>query len=361
MFYCNYEFGESDQAEGSGSQAQLEDLGNFFQGMGLSSTQPLDVASAPGTPTCYVASGTKAIYFLFEHTDRGLKNLPDNVEHVENAELEQLIFYSTNQLVHGWDLGLWNNYKLVGQPRKNRMGYKSEPSILQYAFSNNQSVFVVKKAVLRDEFERVVYPFALSNLIGMAFRHNNITGATLRHLIFYNVTNIEAWRAMESAFWAAGVKLPLSKHRTHSQAAQSSPTRRRHITDKRRCAPQSSAGQEQRASRMHGVNTTIRLSDRAAWVALNTNNPFTKVIDRLKSENIENLQNVVAYTLIAVPQERQFEHERQNYWNTLIAHFEPPAPVHVETPRAGKGKAVEIGPTLATPADSGHHHQRSAW
>lgn len=335
MSHREYKSEYSAQAE--------ESLGNLFRGMALSSNRPLDAASPPGTPTCYVASGTKAIYFLLQNTNGGLRNLLDHVEDVESAELEQLIFFNTNQLVRGWDLDLWNNYKLVGQSRKNRMGWEYEPSILQYAFSNDRSVYVVKKAILRDEFEQVVYPFALSNLIGMTLRQNNITGATLRHLVFYNVTNIEAWRAMDSAFRAAGVKLPLLEHRTHSHSAQSSSTGWRHRTDKRRHAPQSSSGQRHMARRPGGyeVSITISRSDMAAWVALNTNNPLTHVIDRLEPEAIEDLQKVIAYTLIAVPQQRQFEHEPQQYWNALIAHFEPPEPVG-----PGKGKAVEVGPAI---------------
>lgn len=118
-------------------------------------------------------------------------------------QLEYFIHNVTKQAVHGWSHHHWHNYTVSGLPRRSRRGYGLfVPVHLRYAVSRDKTVYAIKQASTRDTSEEVTHPFALSNLVGMTCRRHAIGAASLRHLIFYNVTNPDAWAAMVSAFHA---------------------------------------------------------------------------------------------------------------------------------------------------------------
>lgn len=324
-----YEYWGNQPHESDHQQSSLAGSGLFTQVAApslASAEHPWTFEPVPGRPCALVSGDTKGIYRHLEETQGALSESADEVEDVESRGLEQLISGCTGRAVHGWSRNHWDNHKIVGRPRQanGEVGLVFTPVHLRYAVSRDRSVYAVKKAMVCDASERVAYPFALSNMIGMTCRRHDTTAGSLRHLVFYNVTNPQAWAAMVSAFHRAGVVLPeysetgmargmASTHSSRASWRRGSNAERSRNISRRQRAPLTSI-------------TVTETSHGDAWATLHHNNPFTKVADRIVHHEISTPASclcISAYTLLAVPQERLFG--PQEYWNALVAHLAPRA------------------------------------
>lgn len=223
----------------------------------------------------------------------------------------------------------------MGTLRNSRRGeFIFNPTHLRYAISKSREVYSIKKANICDKYEAVVYPFALSNLVGMICRRHQVTEIKLKHLIFYNVTNPEAWTAMEMAFDVAGVVLPEYPQKTIFEEEESLRTSSRRMASSSRGQRSGPPAKTHHRLRPAFIEITANNAPRV-WDALHTNNPFTKTVNYLCRDEFGNTLTVVGYTLIAVAQERSVG--PQTYWNALVAHFAP-----TNSGKAtGKGKGVQ--------------------
>lgn len=322
-----FEYGHGNQTAESSPQASNLDSGLFGQVAALSfgsAERPWIFEPVPGRPCALVNGNTKGMYGLLEDTEGALNESADDVEDVESQELEQLISGCVGRAVHGWSRNYWESYQIVGLPRQSNVygGQVSMPIHLRYAVSRDQSVYAIKKAMVCDASERVVYPFALSNMVGMTCRRHNMNAGSLRHLVFYNVTNPQAWSAMMDTFQRAGVVLPEYPERGMVEEAMGSSSRRASRRSGDNFHQPRNGRRQQRAPPVSITVTETSHVD--AWIALHHNNPFTKVADRVVNHEINTTVRslcVFAYTLLAVPQERLFG--PQEYWNALVAHFMP--------------------------------------
>lgn len=320
--------------------------------LSLGPTLPWESMLPPGKPwSIIVVRGgeQKGLYFHLEDADGALAEVPDPVEDVQSPELEQLMSSSIGRVpINGWHRGHWNSFKIIGQPRVSRVTNSwFTPAYLKYAFSTDGSVYCIKKATIQDAAERVRYPFALSNLIGMTIRHHRLNSpqSPLRHFIFYNVENQQAWGAMCCAFAAAGISLPelSSKGMIEEEETESRQSRHRSMCKSKKVL------RKQLRPQMPSVWVTIGPLD-PAWEQLHNNNPFTKVLNQVRASEWEvGLPYVVAYTLIAVAHERWSL--EQTYWSALIAHLDPP----VEAGK-GKGKDSKFDPSVSSSSSRRHVH-----
>lgn len=282
---------------------------------------PLALDPVSGRPRIVVADGVKRLYDRLEDTNGALKVEDDPIEDVESEELEHLIYECSGQVVHGWSPDHWNSYKVVGQPRKSRRGGSTfNPTHLGYSISNDQTVYAVRRACLRDEWDEVVYPFSLSNLMGITCRRHNISARSLKHLVFYNITNAKAWSAMASAFQAKSVTLPQHPRRSLSEDE---------LLSKETAWRMPGSGRKTMLRyQLRPVSITINKTEHGdAWMALHSGNPFTRAAQRLLHDEINSAETrlvITAYTLIAVAQSCSFG--PQGYWNALVAHLEPFGP-----------------------------------
>lgn len=320
-----FEYGYGSQTAEPRRQASSLDSGLFGQVAALSlgsAERPWIFEPVPGRPCALVNGNTKGMYGLLEDTQGALNESADDVEDVESRELEQLILGCVGRAVHGWSRNHWDNYKIVGHPRQGNVygGHVSMPVHLRYAVSRDRSVYAIKKAMVCDASEHVAYPFALSNMIGMTCRRHNTNAGSLRHLVFYNVANPQAWAAMMNTFHRASVVLP--EYPERGMVEEASYARR---ASRRRGESVLPPENSSRKQRVPPVSITItETSHGDAWIALHHDNPFTKVTDRVVNHEINTMESslcLFAYTLLAVPQERLFG--PQEYWSALVAHFMP--------------------------------------
>lgn len=216
-----------------------------------------------------------------------------------------------------------------------RGGSGFNPVHLQYAISRSRAVYAIKNANLRDNYEQVVYAFALSNLVGMTCRRHQVTEANLRHLIFYNVKNWQAWTAMQAAINMKGVVLPEYPEKSMFEEASSSRTSSRQSRTGSNFRGQGSRPAAKKPHRLRPASVSITANDVTAWNALHTDNPFAKTVNRLCQDEFRDALIVVGYTVIAVAQERLIG--PQSYWNALVAHFAPATLVKA----TGQGKGVQ--------------------
>lgn len=283
----------------------------------------------------------KGFYFCLDDTDGALRDVADDVEDVESSQLEHTMSASIGRVpINGWRRSHWNNIKIIGQPRVSRVTNTwLTPVHLRYAFSTDGSVYCIKKAATQDAYERVQYPFALSNLIGMTIRQHrlNTPKAPLRHIVFYNVENQQAWGAICLAFAAAGVSLPELPQKSMMKEEEEEMESKRSRQSRRSSHKGKGKSSKPIRRQIPSVWVTITPSD-PAWGQLHNNNPFTKVLTQVRASECEvGLPSVAAFTLIAVPQERWSA--EQTYWSALIAHLDVPA----EAPAVkGKGKLIQV-------------------
>lgn len=313
--------------------------------------------SPPGQPYRLVGpfGAQKGIYHFLTDTHGELTEELDPAEpYVENERLEGLMANSVGlRAINGWTSNLWHNFHIKGTLRQSRVDTTSSspPTHLAYSLSTDYSVYSIRKASIINEAERVVYPYALSNLISITIRRHRLDTGTspLRHLIFHNVTNLAVGTAMSNAFNAMGVTLavlPATRRRNQYQEEASTRSQgSRHRT----------AHQGGGRSRLDQGNVeparyiTINQGHTAAWNQLHTNNPFTKVLAHVQRE-IEGLPPIVSYTLIAVAQPREGQ-AQQMYCCALIAHLGSPAVV------GGTGSGPEMQYGAGQPSDAGSHWQ----
>lgn len=325
-------------------------LSTLFSSMTLSI--PWSYEPISGFPR-HITPSQKGIYSCLENTLGALEDVIDPVEDTESLELEQLISGSIGRrgnMIDGWNQAYWSNFEIVGRPRQSRVNSYSQPLRpvhLRYGISTDQQTYVVKKALVIDESEKMAYPFALSNLIGLTCLRHNVSGNTLRHLIFYNVTNEKAWAAMGNAFMAAGIILPELPREDVRE--ESHPRKTRHSRG-RKTEPRKGKGAQMLSTRLSiKAPNDGDYANLHGWNALHNRNPFTAAVHRLGTEetaNLPMLPPLAAYTLLAVTQPRQFA-ASQSYWSALIAHFDWPD-------RKGKGKEVQASPSAASSSAGGH-------
>lgn len=259
---------------------------------GFQWSPPQPSANKIGQPKYAISANQKKKTFCTLNDASGELSLVHNwVIHTESPELEHLQYLSTDKTskIDGWTG--WHNYELQSLQSSNAFRLH-----LDYSISSGGQVYAIKKAILYDSLTQKWYDYSLSNLVGLTLRYHRVTGSTLKHIIFDNVTNKEAWQAMKTALNCLEVTLPLHPGglTTNSKGA-----------------------------RIPEVCARINSLDHSsAWKELHSNNPFTRMLEYLmRDERIQGLGFPVAYTIAAVPKVRLNSYERQGYWSALIAHF----------------------------------------
>lgn len=285
-------------AGGSSSSGASQDIGSGYRAPnGFRWDVPPFSAGRIGASRCIIsANGKQKIFRTFADANGELTLTYQPTVCIESPQFERLLYLSTDrvQMINGW--AGRHGYDVCSYPENNNTHRVRH---LNYSVSAGGQVYVVKTAHMQAwspwESRTISYPYSFSNLVAMTLRHHQITGHTLRHIIFDRVvSNPQAWGCVLRALSVTRLSLP-----SHPE-----PTITKETTVPELCV------------------RTNPIDHGRACHTLQNNNPLAKMLRHLiLDERVDGIRCVEAYTIVVVPQASWGQYAPQEYWCALIAHF----------------------------------------